>query len=530
MKRIYLDNTATSFPKPPEVITAISDYMGNCGSNINRGCYSDAYRTEEMVLETRELLCELFGGEDPANVIFTKNVTESLNVILKGLLRPGDHVLVSSMEHNAVMRPLRQLEKTGVSFTRLPCLEDGTLAVRCGEYSPKNAPPAREASDISEYLLPNTRAIVMTHASNVCGTVLPAEDIGAFCAEHGLFFILDAAQTAGLLDIDMEQMHIDALAFTGHKGLLGPQGIGGFILNRRIEPHIEPLLSGGTGSFSHSEEVPRILPDRFEPGTPNIPGIIGLGAALKCIKTRKIYAALDKDAPRGARYDDKPPLSGETLPDAKHSDKAAFPYRKNSRRYMKSPDFLEGTTALLVHELALTGRFIAQIKPLEEEGLIRIVGLSDPERDMFLCNLSANETAIAKRQLAGIYCETDLTGWGSGEAANDPLAFVPDDEQAANDQPAWNIAKITAGRFAARTGVVSVQTLCLDQSEAAYLLDSRYNIQTRVGLHCAPHAHMTLGTYPAGTVRFSFGWANTVEECDAAARALAEICHECPAK
>jgi cysteine desulfurase family protein len=388
MDRIYLDNAATSFPKPPGVAEAVYNYMTGNGSSINRGCYGTAYQTEEMVFETRLLLNDFFGGPDPACVVFTKNVTESLNFLIKGLLKPGDHVLVSAMEHNAVMRPLRQLERTGVSFTRIPCGRDGRLD-----------------STIGPLVRQNTRAVVMTHAGNVCGTVFPVEQVGRFCKEHGLLFILDTAQTAGVLDIDMGKMHIDALAFTGHKGLLGPQGIGGFILDRGLAGELEPLLSGGTGSFSHSEALPETMPDRFEAGTPNLPGIAGLNASLKWLNEK-------------------------------------------------------GTAALYEHELCLTKHFIDSIRPLEDQGLLRIVGIKD------------------------------------GFSMKDPE----------------------------RVGVVSIQTLKRELSEAAYLLDSSYGIQTRVGLHCAPSAHKVLGTYPAGTIRFSFGWANTCEDCDAAATALAALC------
>ena len=384
MEKRYLDNAATTFPKPPEVAEAVAAYITGLGSNINRGCYGTAYEAENMVYETREMLCRLFHGPDCKNVIFTKNVTESLNVLLKGLLQPGDHVLVSSMEHNAVMRPLVQLEKTGVSFSRIPCGKTGELQL-----------------DAMEGLLqPNTRAVVLTHASNVCGTVLPLEQVGAFCKEHGLLFIADTAQTAGVLDLDMEKMSMDALAFTGHKGLLGPQGIGGFVIRDELAERIEPLLSGGTGSVSHTEEVPTFLPDRFEPGTLNLPGIAGLRAGLLWLERT-------------------------------------------------------GIANVRAHEAALTARFLERLTPLEAEGLIRIIGRRDTEH---------------------------------------------------------------------RTGVVSIQTVDLDQATAAFELDSEYGIQTRVGLHCAPSAHKTLGTYPTGTIRFSFGWRNTAEDADAAVTALEEIC------
>ena len=272
MQRIYLDNAATSYPKPKEVARAVADYIDNIGCNVNRGGYTAAYSAAQVVLDTREQLCRLFHFPNPRGVIFTANITVSLNMLLKGLLRPGDHVLVSAMEHNAVMRPLVQLAQQGVSFDRIPANRDGQL------------PDSSLESCLSSLLRPQTRAVIMTHASNVCGTVLPVERVGAFCRAHGLFFIVDCAQTGGVESIDMEAMHIDALAFTGHKGLLGPQGIGGFLARDALAAQMEPLLSGGTGSFSDLETVPELLPDRFEPGTPNLPGIFGLHAALQYLE------------------------------------------------------------------------------------------------------------------------------------------------------------------------------------------------------------------------------------------------------
>ncbi len=385
MKKIYLDNASTSFPKPPQVADSVYHYMTQIGSNINRGCYNSAYTTEEIVFETRQLLTELFNGPDCKNVVFTKNITESLNIILKGFLKSGDHVIVSSMEHNAMMRPLVQLEHIGCSFTRVPCNPDGSLCLDA----------------LKNCLLEHTKAIVMTHASNVCGTILPIQEVGDFCQKHHLKFIVDTAQTAGIYPIDMKAMHIDALAFTGHKGLLGPQGIGGFILDPSMVSLIEPLLSGGTGSLSHTEEIPHFMPDRFEAGTMNLPGIIGLHQGLLWLKSIGI----------GTIYE---------------------------------------------HELQLTQQFLKGLQPLENEGHIRIIGKRD-----CVC----------------------------------------------------------------RTGVVSIQTLQKELSLVAYELDENYGIMTRVGLHCAPSAHQTLGTYPIGTIRFSFGWWNTPEDVQLAIHALEDICH-----
>lgn len=272
MKKIYLDNAATSFPKPREVSDAIYKYMTECGVNISRGSYSDAYDAACKVLETRELLCNFFNCDDCRNVVFTKNITESLNVILKGFLNPGDHILCSSIEHNAVMRPLVQLEKAGVEFDRIPANERGEMDIGA----------------IPKLIKNNTVAIVVSHASNVLGTINPIKDIGRIAHEHGLKFIVDTAQTAGVLPIDMKDMNIDALCFTGHKSLLGPQGIGGFILENDMVEKIQPLITGGTGIISDSEETPNFMPDRFEAGTMNIGGIIGLQEGLKWIEARGI--------------------------------------------------------------------------------------------------------------------------------------------------------------------------------------------------------------------------------------------------
>lgn len=403
-EKIYLDNAATSFPKPEEVPMAVYDYMTKLGTNVNRGGYATAYDTESVVFECRELIGALFHAPDYKNVVFTRNITESLNVVLKGLLHSGDHVIVSSMEHNAVMRPIRQLEKKGVSFTRAQCESDGSL----------------KPEKLFACLRPDTKAVVMTHASNVFGTMLPIQEVGAFCKENGLVFILDSAQTAGVFPIDMEKMHIDILCFTGHKGLLGPQGIGGFILRDELVLKIEPLISGGTGSLSNVETVPEFMPDRFEAGTPNLPGIFGLHAALNWL--RKL----------GEKS-----LSAELFT-TEHCFSAAL-------------------EKISEHEMHLTEEFLTLLEPLEKEGKLKIIGKKDTEM---------------------------------------------------------------------RTGVVSIQTLTRELSDTAFQLDTRYGIMTRVGLHCAPSAHKTMGTYPTGTIRFSFGFANTDKEVKLAIDALMELLEE----
>jgi len=267
MDRIYLDNAATMYPKAPGVGDAVKHFIDNIGCNVKRGIYKSALSAEEIVLETREQLCRLFNFEKPENVIFTSNITQSLNYILKGFLKQGDHCIVSSMEHNAVMRPLTQLKGVGVEFSRVQCDIFGRL----------------NPEDIRDQIKANTKAVIMTHASNVCGTVLPIYETGKICRENGLSFIIDSAQSAGALRLDFKELNADAIAFTGHKGLMGPQGIGGFAVSDKLADAMSPLITGGTGSFSDSEEQPEYLPDKFEAGTPNIPGIFGLNAALKYI-------------------------------------------------------------------------------------------------------------------------------------------------------------------------------------------------------------------------------------------------------
>ncbi len=278
MERVYLDNAATAYPKAPGVGEAVKHFIEDIGCNVKRGVYRSSLSAEEVVFETREQLCRLFGFDKPENVIFTQNITHSLNYILKGFLGRGDHCIVSSMEHNAVMRPLTQLDRIGVEFSRVQCDSFGRL----------------EPKDIAGHIKPNTKAVIMTHASNVCGTLLPIREVGEICREKGLAFIIDSAQSAGALRLDFQQLNADAIAFTGHKGLMGPQGIGGFVISDKLANAVSPYIAGGTGSFSDSEEQPEYLPDKFEAGTPNIPGIFGLNAALKYLESigiEKIWSA-----------------------------------------------------------------------------------------------------------------------------------------------------------------------------------------------------------------------------------------------
>lgn len=380
MNYIYLDNASTTFPKAPNVASAMADYITNCGININRGSYALAYDVEDIIYTTRQRLHPLFNGHDPAHVIFTQNVTMSLNMVIKGLLKAGDHVLVSSMEHNAVMRPLTQLLDKGITFDTIPCDSTGSI----------------QMDSIEPLIRPNTVALIINHASNVCGTIQPLESIGPICKAHNLQFIVDAAQTAGVIPIDVKACHIDALCFTGHKGLLGPQGIGGIILTKEMAQNLTPLIAGGTGSFSHLETMPTHMPDAFESGTLNLPGIIGLNEGLAYIES-------------------------------------------------------QGMENIHNHELALTQAFL--------EGLQSIDGIN----------------IVGKQNIQD------------------------------------------------RTAVVSITIDGMDPANIAYELESTYHIMTRVGLHCAPRAHQTLGTYPEGTVRFSFGYANTHKDVESALSALHRI-------
>jgi len=375
---IYLDNGATSYPKAPGVGEAMLDYVNNVGANVNRSTYATASTAAMILLDTREQLCRLFNFDDPTHVIFTPGMTAGLNMLLKGYLKPGDHVIVSSMEHNAMMRPLVQLEREGVEFSRIPADRDGIT----------------NAQDILPLIRPNTKLVAVMHASNVCGSLLPVKEIGAICKEKGIPFILDAAQTAGHYPIDFKELGLSALCAPGHKGLLGPQGIGVMLLDSEFAKSVEPLIAGGTGSASDSEELPPYMPDRFESGTMNIPGVYGLNAALAYI--------LEK-----------------------------------------------GVNSFRAHEERLTQRFLDGLEGIP----VRLAGTRDMDK---------------------------------------------------------------------RVGVVAVDFTGHDNAEAAFALEQA-GILTRCGLHCAPSAHKTLGTFPQGVVRFSVGHATTEADVDGALEAIRSI-------
>ncbi|MEG2295836.1 MAG: aminotransferase class V-fold PLP-dependent enzyme [Oscillospiraceae bacterium] len=279
MNKFYFDNASTTFPKAPTVSKSVANYIDYIGCNVGRGSYQTAYSASAIVLETRELLADLFNFPTSSNVVFTQSITYALNFILKGFLQSGDHVIVSGLEHNAVMRPLVQLEKKGVSFSRVASDIQGKI----------------QAKSIIPLIQKNTKAVIFTTASNVCGTIMPIAEIGAICKEYGIRFIVDSAQTAGVFPINMRTSYIDALCFTGHKGLLATQGIGGFLITTAFADLITPLISGGTGSASDSEEMPSFLPDKFESGTMNIPAIFGLNASLKYIMKYTVDAIREKE-------------------------------------------------------------------------------------------------------------------------------------------------------------------------------------------------------------------------------------------
>jgi len=263
---IYFDNAATSFPKPDTVYQAMEHFMKNIGGNPGRSGHKLSIEAGRIIYETRELLTELFNVKDSSRIVFTANATEALNLGIKGLLRPGDHVITSAFEHNSVMRPLRFLEKEiGIKISVIPPGNNEIIDLKKVESS----------------ITKKTRLIVTVHASNVTGDLMPVKEIGKIAKRHNLIFMVDAAQTAGTYPIDVEELNIDLLAFTGHKALFGPQGVGGLYICQGVE--LQPLKQGGTGSNSEFEEQPDFLPDKYESGTPNTVGIAGLGAGVKYI-------------------------------------------------------------------------------------------------------------------------------------------------------------------------------------------------------------------------------------------------------
>ena len=293
MNRIYLDNAATSFPKPDGVSAAMKAYMDQVGATINRSVYASAQDAGLVTLQLRERLKTLFHfPESVTHVILTPGATWGLNMVIKGFLKPGDHCIVSSMEHNAVMRPLLQL--AGVTFDRIPCDREGLF----------------DPAQMEALIRPNTKLLIMAHGSNVCGSVQDAKAVGEICAKHKIAFVLDAAQTAGHYPVDFAQFQLSALCVPGHKGLLGPSGIGALLMTDTFAKALDPMIAGGTGSASDSEYLPAYLPDRFESGTPNLPGIYGWEAALRFVEKTGVSALREHEMALCNRF-----LTGlETIP------------------------------------------------------------------------------------------------------------------------------------------------------------------------------------------------------------------------
>ena len=267
---IYFDNAATTFPKPQIVYDTIMDSMMNYGANPGRSGHKLALKASRGVFETRQLLSQFFNTGNPMNIAFTYNCTESLNTGIKGILKSGDHVITTSMEHNSVLRPIKHLENIGVESTIVKANPQGLINPR----------------DIENAIKQNTRLIVTTHISNLVGSITPIEEIGAIAKKNNIYYLVDAAQSAGVYNIDVKKMNIDILAFPGHKGLLGPQGTGGIYISDDID--MDSLLQGGTGSESSSMIHPNVRPDKFESGTINAPGVIGLGTGVKYIMDKGI--------------------------------------------------------------------------------------------------------------------------------------------------------------------------------------------------------------------------------------------------
>jgi cysteine desulfurase family protein len=375
---IYLDNAATSFPKPKRVIDAVTRYLTEIGGNPGRAAHAPAREAGGLIERTRRLLASLLGNVDPSRIIFTPSTTVALNLAIKGLLKSGDHVLTTSMEHNSVLRPLNGLAELGVTHSLIPCSSSGEL----------------DPADILPLIQPHTRLIVLVHASNVTGNLMPVGEVGKVARERGILLLVDAAQTMGKMAIDPEKLLVDLLAGPGHKGLLGPMGTGFLYVKPGLA--LEPLWEGGTGTHSESLKQPETWPERFESGTCNAPGLAGLAEGIAEVQQL-------------------------------------------------------GFAAIAAHEQRLVE--------------ILLDGLS---------------------QFPGI------------------IVYGPKDHRSCTGTLAFNVQE-------------------LDCSEVAHILDTAYSIAVRSGLHCAPAAHRTIGTFPHGAVRVSVGPYNTEEEIHTLLEAVSKI-------
>ena len=277
---IYLDSAATSFFRPPCVAEAVAEAISSMG-NCSRGAYKEALTGARVIFETRVLLSEMFHGDGPEQVAFTANSTESLNIAIKGLIRPGDRVVTTVLEHNSVLRPLYEMEKQGAELVIVGC-EQAPESAGEEEKERVRRLGKLDYKALKAAITPGTRAVVMTHASNLTGHRTDLKKVGEWCRQAGALFIVDASQTAGHFPINIEENHIDVLCFTGHKSLMGPQGTGGLCVGAGVE--IRPFAVGGTGVQSYSETQPEAYPTRLEAGTLNSHGIAGLGASLAFLK------------------------------------------------------------------------------------------------------------------------------------------------------------------------------------------------------------------------------------------------------
>jgi len=270
---VYLDNAATSWPKPPQVIAAMSRYLAEVGANPGRSGHRRSVEAARVVFQARSAVARLLDLDDSLRVVFCANATHALNLVIGGLVRPGRHVITTGMEHNSVMRPLRSLEAEGAPVTVAPCSPQGVL----------------DPADVERAIRPETALIVATHASNVVGTILPVAELAAIAREHDALLLVDAAQSLGALPFALDDLGADLLAFTGHKALLGPTGTGGLVVGPRVDvARLEPLMRGGTGSRSESQLQPDFLPDKFESGTLNVVGLAGLTAAVDWLLERGV--------------------------------------------------------------------------------------------------------------------------------------------------------------------------------------------------------------------------------------------------
>lgn len=375
---LYLDNAATSFPKPETVYEAVMATMREIGASPGRGGYDRSLEASRLLMAAREAVAGLVNAPDTERVVFTHNATAALNQAVRGALVPGDHVVTSTMEHNSLLRPLRQMAAEGVRLTVVPADSQGLI----------------DPGQVRRALCRETRMIALAHVSNVTGGIQPVAEVAGIAREAGCLLLVDAAQSAGVLPLDMQAMGIDLLAAPGHKGIMGPQGTGFLALSSRVA--LRPLLAGGTGTSSDQDLQPESYPEGFEAGTHNLPGIAGLAAAV---------------------------------------------------------GFLHqvGSAAIGRHEHALAEAARARLAHLPG---LRLYGPGEPDR---------------------------------------------------------------------RTGLISLAVAGRDPAELAFLLDREYGIAVRAGLHCAPHAHRTIGSYPMGTLRVSPGWFTTMQDMDTFCEALTAI-------